>query len=310
MPGGGGGDRDALGAANAIDPILELSSASVTHSQATAKEVTCERPRPPCWPWAQPPWPSRPPPPSADVQSVGPGPARRAPDRRLADARPSTPTLAQQRLTRKAWRARRPASPTRATDGFSPRAYRAPGQRRAAGAARPPRARAAPRPARRPPRASGAAPAREPPPPPRSRRSPPASPAATRAPTPATASTASTSSRCRRGQSVGGTGNPAAAGEAEQNQPRGAALRARGRLAVAGLRPLVVSRAMALRDEFPVLAADRVPERRHGRADPARRRRAGAARSSPRELDGGPRCGRTSSAAASCRTTCAPATRG
>ena len=39
-------------------------------------------------------------------------------------------------------------------------------------------------------------------------------------------------------QSVGGTGNPAAASEAEQNQRAAHAVRARGRLALAGLRSL------------------------------------------------------------------------
>ena len=106
--------------------------------------------------------------------------------------------LAQQRLTRKASRLADRVADAR-DRGFSPRAYRAPGRRRAARTPRPPRARAAPRAqARAPTRARRAAQRVRPPP--RSRRSPPANPAATRARTPATGSTASTSSRCRRGR--------------------------------------------------------------------------------------------------------------
>ena len=88
-----------------------------------------------------------------------------------------------------------------------------------------------------------------------SRRSPPASPAATRRRTPATGSTASTSSRSRRGQSVGGSGNPAAASEAEQDKRAADALRAAGRLALARLRPVACAAVSltALRSEFPIL---------------------------------------------------------
>ena len=74
-------------------------------------------------------------------------------------------------------------------------------------------AQPAPAPGHRPPRAP-----RRRPPPRRCRRSPPASPAATRRRSPATAcSTGSTSSRRRPGHRVGGTGDPAAASEAEQD---------------------------------------------------------------------------------------------
>ena len=132
--------------------------------------------------------------------------------------------LAQQRLTRKAWRLADRVADAR-DRGFSPRAYR----RRGQGRHRRPRLARRVRALRRdlhvrPPRR--APPRRASPPPPRSRRSPPASPAATRAPTPATASTASSSSRCRRGRASAAHGNPAAASEAEQNR-RAAMLYAR-----------------------------------------------------------------------------------
>ena len=148
--------------------------------------------------------------------------------------------LAQQRLTRKAWRLADKVAAAR-DRGFSPRAYRRAVARRAARPPRPPRARPAPRAPGRPARRARAAPAR-PPPPPRSRRSPPASPAATRPRTPATASTASSSSRSdvaeRRRHRQPGRGQR---GRAEP--ARRAALRARGRLALAGLRSLVVRNA-------------------------------------------------------------------
>ena len=134
--------------------------------------------------------------------------------------------LAQQRLTRKAWRLADKVADAR-DRGFSPRAYR----RRvkddspAALARRVRELRRDLRSARRAERRRAAA-RRPPPPPPRSRRSPPASPAATRARTPATGSTASTSSRSQTWASVGGSGNPAAASEAEQNR-RAALLYAR-----------------------------------------------------------------------------------
>ena len=237
----------------------------------------------------------------------GPGPARRAPDRR-PQMREAHTELAQQRLTRKAWRLADKVADAR-DRGFSPRAYR----RRVNDD--PPRAlarrvrvlrrdlRSAPPRRAAPRRLAGR------PPPPRSRRSPPASPAATRAPTPATGSTASTSSRSPTWASVGGSGNPAAASEAEQNRRAAHALRARGRLALAGLRPLVVSGRMALRDEFPVL--QRVAYLNAGTDGPIPRAATELVqRRARRGARGRARCGRTSSAGWRCRPTCGPGTRG
>ena len=117
--------------------------------------------------------------------------------------------LAQQRLTRKAWRLADRLADVR-DRGFSPRAYRRRVSRRRARHARPPRPVPAERPRRRPaePSAAGPPERRDAPPPPRSRRSRRASPAATRAPTPATASTANTSSRSRRGRASAGRAIP------------------------------------------------------------------------------------------------------
>ena len=169
---------------------------------------------------------------------VGPGPARRAPDRRVADARRAhrTRPAAPDPQGPPARRPRRRRAPPR----FSPRALPAPRRRRAARRlAR--RVRELRRELKR--RAAGA------PPPRRARRS--ASP------------TLEAIAACESGgnpatdtgngfygkyqftlqtwQSVGGSGNPAAASEAEQNRRAAHALRARGRLALARLRSLVVS---------------------------------------------------------------------
>ena len=76
-------------------------------------------------------------------------------------------------------------------------------------------------------------------------------------------------------QSVGGSGNPAAAGEAEQNKRAAHAVCARGRVALAGLRSLGSAPHGAAR-RVPGPRADRVPELRDRRADPPRRRRVGA----------------------------------
>ena len=160
--------------------------------------------------------------------------------------------LAQQRLTRKAWRLADKVADAR-DRGFSPRAYRRRVKRRLAGRARAPHPRRCGANCAPPAAPSGAAPRGPSPPPPRSRRSPPASPAATPATDTGNGFYGKYQFTLSTWASVGGSGNPAAAGEAEQNRARGDALRARGRLALARVRPLVVSGRMALRDEFPVL---------------------------------------------------------
>ena len=113
----------------------------------------------------------------------------------------------------------------------SDRALRPHGQPRAAPAARPPDPRQAP--------SSSARPRRPRPCPARCRRSPPASPAATRAPSAAAApSAASTSSPTRPGPPMGGSGDPAAAPEAEQDRLAAKLYATRRRRPVARLRPL------------------------------------------------------------------------
>ena len=185
----------------------------------------------------------------AQVSSVR-APLGRAPDRRATDAGAHT-ELAQQRLTRKAWRLAARLADAR-DRGFSPRAYR----RRVnddspaalAGRVR----RAATRTALRPPRRAAPRHAGRRPPPPRSRRSPPANPAATPAPTPATGSTASTSSRSRPGRAWAAAATPPPPARPSRTGARRCSMRARaprpGRSAA-----VRVSAPMALRDEFPVL---------------------------------------------------------
>ena len=146
-------------------------------------------------------------------------------------------------------------------------------------------------------------------PPPRSRRSPPASPAATPARTPATGSTASTSSRSQTWAERRRQRQPRGGQRGRAEPPRGDALRARGRLALAGLRPLVVSKRMALRDEFPVL--ERVAYLNAGTDGPIPRAadRAGRSASSTPQLEDGRTVAALRAPACSCRPTCAPATR-
>ena len=238
---------------------------------------------------------------------LGPGPARRAPDRRLSRCGPSTPSSPSS-----ASPARPGGSPTRSPTPATAASRRAP-----TGAAsttnRPARAR--------PPRARRCAATCAPP---RRAERAPRQPRAGRHRLPHARGDRRLRVRRQPGHehrqrvlrqvpvhalstwaSVGGSGNPAAASEAEQNQPRGAALRARGRLALARLRPLVVSKRMALRDEFPVL--ERVAYLNAGTDGPIPRAAtelvAARARGGAR---GGPAVAALRAPAWRCRPTCGP----
>ena len=113
-------------------------------------------------------------------------------------------------------------------------------------------------------------------------------------------------------QSVGGTGNPAAACEAEQDRRAAQLYAQRGRRALAGLRPVASASAaaMAFRDAVPG-PRERSRTSTRARTGPLPRAAHRAGRSRARRAGrAGPRVRALRAPATSCRTSCATATRG